>query len=197
MVTRDLKDDILACLLTSSDCLSFILNSSFFIIISVDSNQCLDSCFFPIGNILALEERVHTSADRLMLIDFEYSSYNYRWGVKSCLCLGKWHIFPDIEGYPVFCRGFDFGNHFCEWMYDYTYDQWPFYKASPENYPTRQQQVSANINIACLSEPQQTQKAVAPQTLRVGVLINIACAKILFTWYQHSNVLQCFLYWGQ
>uniref|UniRef100_H2TYU7 Ethanolamine kinase n=1 Tax=Takifugu rubripes TaxID=31033 RepID=H2TYU7_TAKRU len=67
------------------------------------------------GNILALENRVHTSADRLMLIDFEYSSYNY--------------------------RGFDFGNHFCEWMYDYTYDQWPFYKASPEKYPTRQQQL--------------------------------------------------------
>uniref|UniRef100_A0A674MXU6 ethanolamine kinase n=1 Tax=Takifugu rubripes TaxID=31033 RepID=A0A674MXU6_TAKRU len=75
----------------------------------------LDSCFFVSGNILALENRVHTSADRLMLIDFEYSSYNY--------------------------RGFDFGNHFCEWMYDYTYDQWPFYKASPEKYPTRQQQL--------------------------------------------------------
>ncbi|XP_026221406.1 choline/ethanolamine kinase-like [Anabas testudineus] len=50
-----------------------------------------------------------------MLIDFEYSSYNY--------------------------RGFDFGNHFCEWMYDYTYNQWPFYKATPENYPTREQQL--------------------------------------------------------
>lgn len=42
----------------------------------------------------------------------------------------------------AFCRGFDFGNHFCEWMYDYTYDKWPFYKATPENYPTREQQVS-------------------------------------------------------
>uniref|UniRef100_H3DKR0 Ethanolamine kinase n=1 Tax=Tetraodon nigroviridis TaxID=99883 RepID=H3DKR0_TETNG len=67
------------------------------------------------GNILALEDQAHTSANKLMLIDFEYSSYNY--------------------------RGFDFGNHFCEWMYDYTYDQWPFYKASPENYPSRQQQL--------------------------------------------------------
>uniref|UniRef100_UPI003AAEF0BE choline/ethanolamine kinase isoform X1 n=1 Tax=Centroberyx gerrardi TaxID=166262 RepID=UPI003AAEF0BE len=67
------------------------------------------------GNILMLEDRDHTSTDRLMLIDFEYSSYNY--------------------------RGFDFGNHFCEWMYDYTYNQWPFYKATPENYPTREQQL--------------------------------------------------------
>ncbi|XP_044048832.1 choline/ethanolamine kinase isoform X2 [Siniperca chuatsi] len=67
------------------------------------------------GNILMLEDRDHNSTDRLMLIDFEYSSYNY--------------------------RGFDFGNHFCEWMYDYTYNQWPFYKATPENYPTREQQL--------------------------------------------------------
>ncbi|XP_074534685.1 choline/ethanolamine kinase [Halichoeres trimaculatus] len=67
------------------------------------------------GNILMLEDRDPTSSDKLMLIDFEYSSYNY--------------------------RGFDFGNHFCEWMYDYTYNQWPFYKATPEDYPTREQQL--------------------------------------------------------
>uniref|UniRef100_UPI0037E8D40F choline/ethanolamine kinase isoform X2 n=1 Tax=Semicossyphus pulcher TaxID=241346 RepID=UPI0037E8D40F len=67
------------------------------------------------GNILMLEEKDQSSTDRLMLIDFEYSSYNY--------------------------RGFDFGNHFCEWVYDYTYNQWPFYKATPENYPTREQQL--------------------------------------------------------
>ncbi|XP_068579423.1 choline/ethanolamine kinase [Cebidichthys violaceus] len=67
------------------------------------------------GNILMLHGEDHNSTDKLMLIDFEYSSYNY--------------------------RGFDFGNHFCEWMYDYTYNQWPFYKAIPENYPTREQQL--------------------------------------------------------
>ncbi|KAK7160494.1 hypothetical protein R3I93_008210 [Phoxinus phoxinus] len=66
------------------------------------------------GNILMLDGR-ENSSDKLMLIDFEYSSYNY--------------------------RGFDFGNHFCEWIYDYTYDQWPFYKAKVENYPDRQQQL--------------------------------------------------------
>ncbi|KAM6961424.1 choline/ethanolamine kinase [Aplochiton taeniatus] len=67
------------------------------------------------GNILMLEDRDSASSERLMLIDFEYSSYNY--------------------------RGFDFGNHFCEWMYDYTYDQWPFYKATPESYPSKEQQL--------------------------------------------------------
>ncbi|XP_037623739.1 choline/ethanolamine kinase [Sebastes umbrosus] len=67
------------------------------------------------GNILMLKDEDHNLTDRLMLIDFEYSSYNY--------------------------RGFDFGNHFCEWMYDYTYNQWPFYKAIPDDYPTREQQL--------------------------------------------------------
>lgn len=67
------------------------------------------------GNILILEGRDHSSTEKLMLIDFEYSSYNY--------------------------RGFDFGNHFCEWMYDYTFDRWPFYKATAENYPSREQQL--------------------------------------------------------
>ncbi|XP_060698747.1 choline/ethanolamine kinase [Hemiscyllium ocellatum] len=67
------------------------------------------------GNILLLADRDPSSTEQLMLIDFEYSSYNY--------------------------RGFDIGNHFCEWMYDYTYDQWPFFKASMEKYPNRQQQL--------------------------------------------------------
>ncbi|XP_014380536.1 choline/ethanolamine kinase [Alligator sinensis] len=67
------------------------------------------------GNILLLSGREASSTDKLMLIDFEYSSYNY--------------------------RGFDIGNHFCEWVYDYTHDAWPFYKASMENYPSRQQQL--------------------------------------------------------
>ncbi|XP_063053299.1 choline/ethanolamine kinase isoform X2 [Engraulis encrasicolus] len=67
------------------------------------------------GNILMLDGRDAKATEKLMLIDFEYSSYNY--------------------------RGFDFGNHFCEWMYDYTYDQWPFYKASLDHYPTREQQL--------------------------------------------------------
>lgn len=65
------------------------------------------------GNILLLSEPGNT--DSLMLVDFEYSSYNY--------------------------RGFDIGNHFCEWVYDYTHEEWPFYKAQPTHYPTREQQL--------------------------------------------------------
>ncbi|KAI5137934.1 choline/ethanolamine kinase isoform X3 [Manis pentadactyla] len=65
------------------------------------------------GNILLLSEP--ENADRLMLVDFEYSSYNY--------------------------RGFDIGNHFCEWIYDYTHEDWPFYRAQPADFPTRGQQL--------------------------------------------------------
>ncbi|XP_014648816.1 PREDICTED: choline/ethanolamine kinase isoform X2 [Ceratotherium simum simum] len=69
------------------------------------------------GNILLLSEP--KDADSLMLVDFEYSSYNY--------------------------RGFDIGNHFCEWVYDYTHEEWPFYKAQAADYPTRGQQVCSGI----------------------------------------------------
>ncbi|NP_001120148.1 choline/ethanolamine kinase [Xenopus tropicalis] len=67
------------------------------------------------GNILLLSSRSSSPSDRLMLIDFEYSSYNY--------------------------RGFDIGNHFCEWAYNYQHNEWPFYKAQLNDYPSRVQQL--------------------------------------------------------
>ncbi|XP_073785310.1 choline kinase alpha isoform X3 [Danio rerio] len=67
------------------------------------------------GNILLLNGRENTDRQRLMLIDFEYSSYNY--------------------------RGFDIGNFFCEWTYDYTYDKFPFFTNNTKNYPTKAQQM--------------------------------------------------------
>lgn len=67
------------------------------------------------GNILLLEGRERPDRHRLMLIDFEYSSYNY--------------------------RGFDIGNHFCEWAYDYSYERYPFFRADIQKYPSRKQQL--------------------------------------------------------
>ncbi|XP_075693417.1 choline kinase alpha-like isoform X2 [Rhinoderma darwinii] len=67
------------------------------------------------GNILLLDGRENSEKQKLMLIDFEYSSYNY--------------------------RGFDIGNHFCEWMYDYTYEKFPFFKAKFSKYPIKKQQL--------------------------------------------------------
>uniref|UniRef100_A0A671MFG7 ethanolamine kinase n=1 Tax=Sinocyclocheilus anshuiensis TaxID=1608454 RepID=A0A671MFG7_9TELE len=67
------------------------------------------------GNILLLSSRENTDRQRLMLIDFEYSSYNY--------------------------RGFDIGNFFCEWAYDYTFDKFPFFITNTKNYPNKAQQM--------------------------------------------------------
>ncbi|XP_061677763.1 choline kinase alpha isoform X2 [Syngnathoides biaculeatus] len=66
------------------------------------------------GNILLLKGRHQSEKQKLMLIDFEYSSYNY--------------------------RGFDIGNHFCEWMYDYNCDEFPFFKVNTQVYPSKAQQ---------------------------------------------------------
>ena len=43
------------------------------------------------------------------------------------------------------CRGFDIGNHFCEWMYDYSNASWPGYFYNIDAYPTVQQQVRQRI----------------------------------------------------
>ncbi|XP_010890989.1 choline kinase alpha isoform X2 [Esox lucius] len=67
------------------------------------------------GNVLLLSGREGTDKQKLMLIDFEYSSYNY--------------------------RGFDIGNHFCEWMYDYTNEKFPFFHVNSKNYPSKAQQL--------------------------------------------------------
>lgn len=63
-----------------------------------------------IGNIL------NHNNGRLMLIDYEYGSYNY--------------------------RGFDIGNFFCEWMMDNNYKLPPFYQYHYEYYPNHEQQLA-------------------------------------------------------
>uniref|UniRef100_A0A1L8E3L7 Putative choline kinase n=1 Tax=Nyssomyia neivai TaxID=330878 RepID=A0A1L8E3L7_9DIPT len=50
----------------------------------------------------------------LMIIDFEYCSYNY--------------------------RGFDFANHFIEWTFDYiSNENYPFYTHKPDKFPNQEQ----------------------------------------------------------
>jgi len=69
------------------------------------------------GNILYVEDS-KGSGDagwQLQPIDFEYASYNY--------------------------RGFDMGNHFCEWCYDYKCAEPPYFTARLSDFPTREQQL--------------------------------------------------------
>ncbi|XP_046419600.1 choline/ethanolamine kinase isoform X2 [Neodiprion fabricii] len=65
------------------------------------------------GNILL---RQNTKKPELVLIDFEYCSYNY--------------------------RGFDVANHFVEWQYDYTAPEYPFYHERGAAGPTREQKLN-------------------------------------------------------
>ncbi|RLU19943.1 hypothetical protein DMN91_008502 [Ooceraea biroi] len=64
------------------------------------------------GNILLQH---NTRRPELVLIDFEYCSYNY--------------------------RGFDIANHFAEWQYDYTASEYPFFHERPAGSPTKEQKL--------------------------------------------------------
>ncbi|KAL1140640.1 hypothetical protein AAG570_000570 [Ranatra chinensis] len=65
------------------------------------------------GNILLRED---TAEPSLVIIDFEYCSYNY--------------------------RGFDLANHFIEWIYDYTNPEYPNFSIRRNNYASRPQMVA-------------------------------------------------------
>ncbi|KAJ8298834.1 hypothetical protein KUTeg_022894 [Tegillarca granosa] len=65
------------------------------------------------GNLLYLRDEIPER--QLTAIDWEYCGYNF--------------------------RGFDFGNHFCEWCFDYqTAPEYPYYSYHPEDYPSRENQ---------------------------------------------------------
>lgn len=66
------------------------------------------------GNILVCED-APLKEDRLVFIDYEYCSYNY--------------------------RGFDLANHFCEWCYDYSNPDAPNFYADLQAFPTKDQQL--------------------------------------------------------
>ncbi|CAO1332721.1 unnamed protein product [Diamesa serratosioi] len=66
-----------------------------------------------VDSVMSSEHRniVEDNAEpELMIIDFEYCAYNY--------------------------RGFDIANHFLEWTFDYTNEQFPFFYHKKSHYPT-------------------------------------------------------------
>jgi thiamine kinase-like enzyme len=66
------------------------------------------------GNILIRPE-FECENDKLVLIDFEYCSYNY--------------------------RGFDLANHFCEWSYNYNVALYPNFVYTRTDLPTHEEKV--------------------------------------------------------
>ncbi|GMT35173.1 hypothetical protein PFISCL1PPCAC_26470, partial [Pristionchus fissidentatus] len=83
-----------------------------------------ESAEFMTGNSLSA---FNPAAPRLVLIDFEYASYNY--------------------------RGFDFANHFVEWSIDYDVDEYPLYTVDTANFPSREQMLDFFVNYVRESDP--------------------------------------------
>jgi len=80
------------------------------------------------GNILVREDK--KVWDPVVLIDYEFSSYNY--------------------------RAFDIANHFNEWMYDYGRKDFPFYYRHRDRYPsTREQERWVRIYLDTYLEQQR------------------------------------------
>lgn len=66
------------------------------------------------NNILLLHDSNKSLDERIILIDFEYCSYNY--------------------------RPFDAANHLSEWCFDYCTNKYPFFSSSPDLFPSDDQQ---------------------------------------------------------
>lgn len=73
--------------------------------------------------------------------------HSYRWSLNDQdLCIMHYYYSNECcwwgnDLLSFSHRGFDIGNFFCEWTYDYTYDKFPFFTANTKNYPTKAQQV--------------------------------------------------------
>ncbi|KAK3801541.1 hypothetical protein RRG08_047207 [Elysia crispata] len=66
------------------------------------------------GNVLLADQASDTVPARITIIDWEYAHYNF--------------------------RGFDLGNHFNEWMFDYSSTGKPGFEHNFDNYPSRDEQ---------------------------------------------------------
>ena len=58
---------------------------------------------------------------KLMVIDYEFCSYNY--------------------------RAFDIANHFQEWMYEYTNKSYPYYSIAKDKFPSQETRVNSIVNM--------------------------------------------------
>ncbi|CAG9831066.1 unnamed protein product [Diabrotica balteata] len=128
-----------------------------------------------VGNILlprdAELENNNDEEPKLVIIDFEYCSYNY--------------------------RSFDIANHFLEWVYDYTHKEYPFYSEDHSKYPTEKQRLA--FIRAYLRErgsrenPKKILREVEVFTLAphlfwsVWALINAETSSIPFGYWEFAN----------
>ncbi|CAG9806187.1 unnamed protein product [Chironomus riparius] len=75
--------------------------------------RSLNDADIDINEIIGTNDSPETKEPELMIIDFEYCAYNY--------------------------RAFDMANHFLEWTYDYTNNEFPYFYHRPHCYPNDEQ----------------------------------------------------------
>ncbi|XP_059138982.1 choline/ethanolamine kinase-like isoform X2 [Physella acuta] len=111
----DSNSDIMAHLLEM--CPSFDMDTEFNELLKAanDLNCPIVFCHNDLqgGNIL-LADKATVGTPKMTIIDWEYGHYNY--------------------------RGFDLGNHFNEWMFDYSMTEQPGFKYVPNSYPSKEMQ---------------------------------------------------------
>ncbi|XP_064214571.1 choline/ethanolamine kinase isoform X2 [Tribolium castaneum] len=125
------------------------------------------------GNILIRQdgpENNNNEDPQIVVIDFEYCSYNY--------------------------RSFDIANHFVEWVYDYTEAEYPFYKEQLENYPSKKQRllfIKAYLEARGLKEnPKKILREVEVFTLAshffwgIWGIINAGTSQIPFGYWEYA-----------
>lgn len=133
------------------------------------------------GNILISqdnEKENNNCESRIVVIDFEYCSYNY--------------------------RAFDIANHFVEWIYDYTEKNHPFYSENLSNYPTEKQRlrfIKAYLEELGSSEnPKKIMREVEVFTMAshyfwtLWGIVNAETSQIPFGYWEYAcSRLNCYL----
>jgi len=129
---------------------------------TVDSPVCFTHNDFQPGNIL----RLISQPDNFTVIDFEYCSYNY--------------------------RGFDIGNHFCEYMFDYkSSTTWPHFHVDFTLYPSEDQQMNFLRSYVQTSNPTMTpieQDDLARQIMKEANFYAMATNFFWTLWSIHMAV---------
>ncbi|XP_070573396.1 choline/ethanolamine kinase-like [Ptychodera flava] len=80
-------------------------------------------------------------------------------GVEIARKLAEYHCMDmPLRKEPIFLletceKGYDLANYFCEWTFDYRYEEFPCFKYSPDNYPTKEQrQKFIRTYLSCYKE---------------------------------------------
>ncbi|XP_066251808.1 choline/ethanolamine kinase isoform X2 [Euwallacea similis] len=126
------------------------------------------------GNILTSldsDKENDPQGSELIIIDFEYCSYNY--------------------------RSFDIANHFIEWVYNYSEEKFPFYREDLSNYPTEKQRLTfirSYLNsVGSREQPKKILKEVEVFTLASNLFwslwafINADTSEIPFGYWEYGH----------